>query len=551
MTEKSNDVVLRVAGISIEISGRKVVEDASFEVERGKTTALVGESGSGKTMTALSLLGLLPAGGKVVAGTAAYFDEGVETQLTSLRPKDWQKIRGKKISMIFQEPAAALNPVFTVGRQTLEIIAAHERLPKSEAYERILGLYGEMGLENPRKIFESYPHQLSGGQKQRAMIAMSVVCRPSLLLADEPTTALDATVQQKVLALLQELQRSREIAIVFISHDLSLVKRVADKVAVLYKGRIVESGLTEELWGRPKHPYTRALLASRPRLGFYPRRLPTVGEEFNVLEPKSTATTLRPQTIIDVKNLKVDYKTGAAKFTAVNNVSFDVYRGETLGLAGESGSGKSTIGKALLKLVPATGGVYFHDADASVELLALNESKFRPYRKRLQIIFQDPYGSLNPKMTVGQTIVEPMRVHRLHAGDKTRMQKAAELLEKVGMKADMLERLPHELSGGQRQRVAIARALALEPAFIVCDECVSALDVSVQATVLNLLNDLKDEFGLTYLFISHDLAVLRYMCDRIMVMKSGEIVESGAADDVVSRPRRPYTQSLVNAAPKD
>jgi peptide/nickel transport system ATP-binding protein len=454
--------------------------------------------------------------------------------------------------MIFQEPAAALNPVFTVGRQTMEIVSAHEKLSASEAYDRIVGLYTEMGLKNPEKIFDSYPHQLSGGQKQRAMIAMAVACRPSLLLADEPTTALDATVQQKVLQLLIELQRSRGLSIVFISHDLALVKQIAHRVVVLHRGRIVESGLSDDVLVCPKHPYTRALLACRPRLGFYPKRLPTVGESPHASESNFTVSTVSSIPLISVKDLKVEYKTNSGlKFTAVNHVTFEIFKGETLGLAGESGSGKSTIGKALLKLVAAVGSVRLHNAAGSTELLSLSEGAFRPHRRNLQIIFQDPYGSLNPKMTVGQTLVEPMKVHGLYDNDKARLQKAAELLEKVGMTGDFLKRLPNALSGGQRQRVAIARALTLNPKFIVCDECVSALDVSVQAAVLNLLNDLKDEFGLSYLFISHDVAVLRYMCDRIMVMRSGEIVETGAAEEIVAHPKHPYTQTLVAAAPKD
>lgn len=552
MAENFNEVVLRVSGLSIEISGHRIVEEVGFEVYKAKTTAIVGESGSGKTLSALSLLGLLPNGGKRVAGKAAIFEAGTETELFLLKSKEWRAVRGKKISMIFQEPASALNPVFTVGRQTMEIIAAHEKLSGSEAHGRIIGLYAEMGLENPEKIFDSYPHQLSGGQMQRAMIAMAVACRPSVLLADEPTTALDATVQQKVLHLLKELQLTRGLSIVFISHDLALVKQIAHRVVVLDRGRVVESGLSEEVLACPRHPYTRALLACRPRLGFYPKRLPTVGESPHAYDSNITVSTVSSIPLISVNDLKVEYKTNSGQtFTAVNNVSFEIFKGETLGLAGESGSGKSTIGKALLKLVAAVGSVRFHNADASTELLSLNEGAFRPYRRSLQIIFQDPYGSLNPKMTVGQTLVEPMKIHGLYDNDKARLQKAAELLEKVGMTGDFLRRLPNALSGGQRQRVAIARALTLMPKFVVCDECVSALDVSVQAAVLNLLNDLKDEFGLSYLFISHDIAVLRYMCDRIMVMKSGEIVERDASDVIVSRPRHPYTQTLVAAAPKD
>jgi peptide/nickel transport system ATP-binding protein len=550
LSVEGDNTLLEVSGLTISISGHEVVSGVDWKVERGTTTAIVGESGSGKTLSALAVLGLLPPQAQIKGG-CIQFKDGTQTyELTRLNSCEWRGVRGKKISMIFQEPAAALNPVFTVGRQTVEIIAAHEKVSRRVAYGRILDLYAEMGLDDPEKIFRSYPHQLSGGQKQRAMIAMAVAAGPALLLADEPTTALDPGVRQKVMTLLAELQRTRGLSIVFISHDLALVKQIARNVVVMRMGRVVEAGTCESVLGNPRHAYTRALLDCRPRLGYYPRRLPTVeGVHSHAIFPKRSPSA---HPLLQIQNLHVDYKTGSGKtFGAVRDVSFEIFDGETLGLAGESGSGKSSIGKALIRLTPARGRVVFHDGPTSVELTRLSDGGFRPYRKRLQIIFQDPYGSLNPLMTVGQTIVEPMRIHGLHENDKIRNEKAAELLEKVGMHAELLNRYPHALSGGQRQRVAIARALATSPKFIVCDECVSALDVSVQAAVLNLLNDLKDEFGLTYLFISHDLAVLRYMCERILVMKSGQIVEAGTSERIVSAPTHPYTRSLVSAAGLD
>ncbi|MCS7085483.1 MAG: ABC transporter ATP-binding protein, partial [Bacteroidia bacterium] len=441
-----DDAVLRVRGLRIEILGRPVVNNVEFDLQRATTTAIVGESGSGKTLSALSILGLLPAGAVMTAGEILFRDREYILRLDALKKTEWRKVRGKKISMIFQEPAAALNPAFTVGRQTLEVIAAHERLSRNTAQERVLELYAEMGLENPRKIFNSYPHQLSGGQQQRAMIAMALACRPDVLLADEPTTALDPTIRQKVVGLLEELRQKRGLSIVFISHDLTLVKRIAWKVVVLRAGKVVESGWCDDVLHRPRHAYTRALWACRPRLGYRPHRLPTVDDTDSTSvggsTPPSVSSSQSP--LLEVRGLKVEYFS-EVKFTAVNDVSFNVYKGEILGLAGESGSGKSSLGKALLKLVPASGEVFYHDEGAPLELLKLDQRSFRPYRKHLQIIFQDPYGSLNPKMTVRQILVEPMRVHRLFDNDRIRTQKAAELLEKVGMSADLLNRLPHAL----------------------------------------------------------------------------------------------------------
>ncbi|MCU0433655.1 MAG: ABC transporter ATP-binding protein [Bacteroidia bacterium] len=559
----------------------KAVNDVSFTVRKGETVGVVGESGSGKSVTALSVMRLIPnPPGKITGGEIIYHSrtKGI-VDLTKVSEKDMREFRGNEIGMIFQEPMTSLNPVYTCGNQVMEAIMLHQKVTKQEAVNRTLRLFDEVLLPNPAEIFKKYPHQISGGQKQRVMIAMAMSCNPQVLIADEPTTALDVTVQKTILDLMLKLQREHDMGIIFITHDLGVIAELADKVVVMYKGRIVEQGPVMEIFANPQHPYTKGLLACRPPLNRRLHYLPTVSDfmtvadDGTITENKRTVTDiihdvevtpeqrraqqekLRAQEpMLRIENIRTWYPTQKtilgktiAWNKAVDDVSFEVYPGETLGLVGESGCGKTTLGRTILRLIEPTEGKIIFDGK---DITHLPASEMRPLRKDIQIIFQDPYSSLNPRITIGSAIMEPMRVHGIGANDKERKEKVMELLRRVNMNEAHFHRYPHEFSGGQRQRICIARALALNPRFIICDESVSALDVSVQAQVLNLLNELKKDFGFTYIFISHDLSVVKFMSDRMVVMNKGKIEEMGDADEVYANPGCEYTRKLINAIPK-
>lgn len=545
-----------------EKNWHQVVKGISFSVSSGEIVGLVGESGSGKSVSSLAIMGLLPQKSSRIDSGSIIFDD---LNLANIDEKIHRTLRGKRIAMIFQEPMTALNPVQKCGKQVLEIILLHNKISKSEAKERVLELFTEVMLPDIERIYNSYPHELSGGQKQRVMIAMALSCNPDLLIADEPTTALDVTVQKTILELLKSLQEKYGIGILFITHDLGVIKQIADRVVVLYKGEIVEQGEVNEVFFKPKHPYTQGLIASRPPTDERPRRLLTVSDFLNTEKKVSEIITTKEREenhkvlysnspILKVKDLVIEYvidKNLFGKTTktlkAVNNVSFDIYKGETLGLVGESGCGKTTIGRAILQLIESENGKVELEG---VNLSELSQEKMRLLRKKIQIIFQDPYSSLNPRMTIGDAIKEPMTVHNLYSNDTQRKEKVMELLEKVGLDRSHYKRYPHEFSGGQRQRIGIARALSLEPEIVICDESVSALDVSVQAQVLNLINDLKRDFGFTCIFISHDLSVVKYMSDRMVVMQKGNIIEMGDSDTIYSNPQSDYTKKLIWAIPK-
>ena len=565
----------------------KAVEHVSFSVKAGQTLGIVGESGSGKSVSALSIMGLLPEKVAIInSGSILFTEKGKESiQLLSIDEKQMQSIRGNRIGMIFQEPMTSLNPVMRCGKQVAEVLIRHKRLSKSEARLACIRLFEEVMLPRPKDIFDAYPHQLSGGQKQRVMIAMALACNPALLIADEPTTALDVTVQKSILDLIRQLQQKYGMAVIFITHDLGVVAQLAHEVVVMYKGQIVEQGLVGEIFAHPKHPYTKGLLACRPPLGKRPERLLSVADFMNASATNdSKCKSLKPESLsghpevvisihditreerkirhellyqheplLSVKNLRTWFPITSGFISrtksfikAVDDVSFDVYPGETLGLVGESGCGKTTLGRSILRLVEPSGGSVVFEGR---EMNGLKNEEVRKMRRHMQIIFQDPYSSLNPRMTIGTAITEPMFVNGLYNNDHSRREKAMELLERVKLKPEHFHRYPHEFSGGQRQRICIARALALEPGFIICDESVSALDVSVQAQVLNLLNQLKKDLGFTYIFISHDLNVVKYMSDRLIVMKDGRIQEQGEADAVYTNPKTAYTKGLINAIP--
>jgi peptide/nickel transport system ATP-binding protein len=547
----------------------KGVEDISFHINRGEVVAVVGESGSGKSVTSLAVMQLLPSPPAVYAAGEILFTQksGDTINVLTTTPTAIRKLRGNEIAMIFQEPMSSLNPVFTCGSQVMEAIQLHQKVNKEEARKRTIALFEKVKLPNPALIVNRYPHELSGGQKQRVMIAMAMSCNPSLLIADEPTTALDVTVQKTILELLKELQQETGMGILFITHDLGVVKDIADRIVVMYRGNIVEQGTANNIFNNPQQPYTKALLACRPALYPKEKRLPVVsdflGDEKKEVvnhQQEATVSNLKPltsnkltQTLLQIQNLNVWFPAQKKLFgkatsfiKAVNNVSFDIQQGETLGLVGESGCGKTTLGRALLRLIEPTSGTILLNNE---NILQTSLASFKQRRKNLQIVFQDPFSSLNPRIKIGSAIAEPMLVHNIASTNKQAKEKVIELLEKVNLKADQYNRYPHEFSGGQRQRIVIARALALHPSFIVWDESVSALDVSVQAQVLNLLNDLKKEFGFTSVFISHDLSVVRYICDRIVVMNKGQIEESGTADEVYFHPQKTYTQQLLAAIP--
>jgi len=558
----------------------KALKNINISVSRGELLAIVGESGSGKSVTSLSILQLLPAPPAIYTSGEILLTNGDSTlDMLQVPREQLQSIRGNRVAMIFQEPMTSLNPVLTCGFQVREAILQHNNISHEEATQRTIALFEKVQLPDPAGMYHRYPHQLSGGQKQRVMIAMAMSCEPDLLICDEPTTALDVTVQKNILQLIRELQLQNQMGVIFITHDLGVVADIADRVAVMYKGEIVEQNIASALFSNPQHPYTKALLACRPMLHPKGERLPVVSDFMEVditgnireksgvgsresgvhtqlltvtSEPDSTLTT-HHSPLLSVQHLKVWFptqKTWLGKVTAytkaVDDVSFDLYEGETLGLVGESGCGKSTLGRALLRLIDVTGGsIQYKNTD----LLTASSSQLKALRKDMQIIFQDPYSSLNPRITIGDAIAEPLQVHGLISHRKERKEKVVELLEKVNLLPEHYHRYPHEFSGGQRQRIVIARALALQPSFIICDESVSALDVSVQAQVLNLLNDLKKEFGFTAIFISHDLSVVRYISDRIMVMNKGRIEEMGLADEVYNNPQSAYTQRLISSIP--
>ena len=583
------EALLSIKDLSVTFTNDGSVTTATdhvnIEVKRGELVAVVGESGSGKSVTALSVLLLLPKGVTNYASGEILFtrQSGETIDLLNAADDTLRKIRGKEIAMIFQEPMTSLNPVFTCGNQVMEAVLLHENSSHAEAKKRTLQLFEQVKLPSPEVMFNRFPHQLSGGQKQRVMIAMAISCKPSLLICDEPTTALDVTVQKTILSLIKELQIQQNMGVIFITHDLNVVAEIADRVVVMYKGKIVEQGAAKTIYHLPKHPYTKALLACRPLIHSKAERLPVVSDfmvtdehgtireidrnynKINIdggkeeIEPGKRMPIKSPvigegKILVRVENLEVWFsakKTFLGKtleFTkAVNDVSFNVIEGETLGLVGESGCGKTTLGRALLRLIQPTGGkVFFKDTD----LLHADSKTLQALRKDMQIIFQDPYSSLNPRITIGKAITEPLTVHHIGSSLKERKERVMDLLEKVSLKPEHYNRYPHEFSGGQRQRIVIARALALQPSFIICDESVSALDVSVQAQVLNLLNDLKKEFGFTAIFISHDLSVVRYISDRIMVMNKGVIVETGDSEQIYNHPRSVYTQQLIASIPK-
>ncbi len=565
--------ILEVNDLSVVFHHEKeittAVEDVSFSLERGETLGIVGESGSGKSVTALSILRLIPyPEGEIKKGNIFFRDtHGSVSSLLLLSEKQMQHFRGKEVGMIFQEPMTSLNPVLSCGFQVTEAMRWHLKIGKNEARWRALDWFDEVRLPRPEAIFESYPHQLSGGQKQRVMIAMAMSCNPNLLIADEPTTALDVTVQKTILELMKELQAKHGMSILFITHDLALVSDFADRILVMYKGKVVEEEKTEKLFRAPAHPYTTGLLMCRPPANKRLKILPTITEflepgirpmqisEAETTEERKNRHKLiysRPP-ILQVKNLEIEFPSHFSFFgkadvfvKAVNCVSFEVYPAETLGIVGESGSGKTTLGRSILQLIRARSGKIIFDGQ---EIQELSQKKLRYIRKDIQIIFQDPYSSLNPRLTAGAAIMEPLQMQAQYRGGEERKRRAIELLEMVGLDRVHFSRYPHEFSGGQRQRVCIARTLAVQPRLIICDESVSALDVSIQAQILNLLNKLKNEFDFTYVFISHDLSVVRFMSDRLIVMRNGKIEEIGDADKIYSSPEKEYTRSLLGALP--
>ncbi|MCK9421071.1 MAG: ABC transporter ATP-binding protein [Bacteroidales bacterium] len=563
--------LLEVSGLSVNFSSGQqtttAVDHVSFILNTSQTLAVVGESGSGKTITALAILGLIPCPpGRILHGSVFFRNsDQLRQNLLQIKEKEMQKLRGKEISMIFQEPMTSLNPVFTCGDQVMESLQVHLGFSRQEAQKKTLDLFNEVLLPRPTELLKTYPHQLSGGQKQRVMIAMAIACNPKILIADEPTTALDVTVQKTILELLKRLQADRKMSILFITHDLGLVSGFADRVLVMNKGKIIEEGTVSEIFNTPRHPYTRGLLACRPPLDKRLNRLPTLENFFHpqpaghdeIITPRQRADAHKKlydqKPVLVFESISKQYSSTGSIFKRKGNTSyalkdakFNVYPGETLGVVGESGSGKTTLARVALELIPASEGrIIYRDTD----ITRLTGGKLKKFRKEVQIIFQDPYSSLNPRLTIGEAIQEPMKVHKLHHNNSARKEKVMELLSNVGLKPEHYFRYPHEFSGGQRQRICIARALAVEPRLIICDESVSALDVSIQAQVLNLLNDLKRDFGLTYIFISHDLSVVKYMADRLIVMKNGKIVEIGEADQIYAQPQSEYTRDLLEAIP--
>ncbi|NCN40320.1 ABC transporter ATP-binding protein [bacterium] len=562
-----NEILLSIKDLCVDFSTKEGVvhalKNVSFDIPKGKTIGLVGESGSGKSVTSLATMGLIPnPPGQVTNGQILYKGK----DLLKYSESEMRKIRGNDISMIFQEPMTSLNPVFTVGFQIAEVLRLHQGMSQKEARERTLDLLNQVGIPTPHQKIDAYPHELSGGQKQRIMIAMAIGCEPDLLICDEPTTALDVTIQKQVLDLMLDLQTQYDMSMLFITHDLGVIADIADEVVVMYRGDIVEKNTTEEIFLRPQHPYTKGLLACRPALDKHPKRLVTVSDYMDVdgkektppkvefVNPTRPISETENPVILDIKGLKKYFPIrggifGTVKdhFKAVDGVDFQVRKGRTFGLVGESGCGKTTLGRTILRLIePTEGQIIWKGKD----IVGLGADEMRALRRDMQIIFQDPYASLNPRMTIGAAIIEPMEIHNIGANKQERLEKAATLLERCGLPGNVLNRYPHEFSGGQRQRVCIARALAVDPEFIICDESVSALDVSIQAQILNLLMDLQDELDLTYIFISHDLAVVKFISDEVMVMNEGKIVEMADAETIYLNPKMDYTKRLLSAIPK-
>lgn len=570
MTTINESPLLKVENLEVSFKSEskqwiKTVKGISFNIPKNKTVALVGESGSGKSVTSLAVMGLLPKGQSQISEQSQIRFE--DKDLLNLSVAELRNICGKDIAMIFQEPMSSLNPVFTVGDQIAEVLRIHLGMGRKQARARVLELLKEVGIPSPDTKIDAYPSQLSGGQQQRVMIAMAIACEPKLLIADEPTTALDVTIQKQIIDLLESLRQRREMSMLFITHDLALVGEIADEVIVMRHGEIRESEDAQQVLEQPNDVYTRALLHCRPQLSSRPYRLPVTSdfmkqengqliEAINLstfhLQERSRGLTGDEPIILDVQNLKKSFYSrkglwGRDEFQAVKGVSFKLAKGKTLGLVGESGSGKTTIGLLLMRLHEATGGQAFIDGK---DILAMSEKEFALYQRKIQIIFQNPYASLNPRFTIGQILLEPMRIHGIGQNDQERKKIALELLERVSLPIEAYDRYPHEFSGGQRQRIAIARCLTLKPEILICDESVSALDVSVQAQVLNLLQDLQDEFGLSYIFISHDLSVVKYISDQVMVMNHGEVVEIANSDELYLNPQHEYTQKLLKAIPQ-
>jgi peptide/nickel transport system ATP-binding protein len=573
--------ILSVQNLAVQFTTEEGIYDAvkgiSFEIPRGKIVGIVGESGSGKSVTSLAIMRLLAKQNTSVKGSILFHTPTETIDILGIPDSQMTGIRGNKIAMIFQEPMTSLNPVHTCGAQVTEAIQRHQGLAKSEAKQKTIELFTEVQLPNPAQLYDRYPHEISGGQKQRVLIAMALSCDPALLIADEPTTALDVTVQKNIIELLKRIRDERNMSMIFISHDLGVISEIADEVMVMYRGNILEHKSVSAIFKQPENPYTVGLLACKPNMNLQLKRLPTVADFINHQDEKKSLATqnlkeiiatyaisnedikkrrdlIYSQTpILSVQNLAKWYpiKKGIfakAKnfFKAVDEVSFEIYPGETLGLVGESGCGKTTLGRCLLRLIePTSGDINYQN----IALTSLSAKKLRSLRRELQIVFQDPYSALNPRFTIGDAIMEPMQVHGIHANNVERKNKTIELLEQVGLSADFFNRYPHEFSGGQRQRICIARALALQPKVIICDESVSALDVSVQAQVLNLLSDLQEKFQLSYLFISHDLSVVKHFSDRMLVMNAGKIVESGFPEEIYHHPQQAYTQKLIDAIP--
>ena len=553
--------MLQVRNLTVKFLSEKdeneVVKKISFNLKENKILGIVGESGSGKSVTSLAVLGLLPKN-TIQEGTI-FFDE---KNLLTISDKEFQQIRGNKIAMIFQEPMSSLNPTLTCGSQVAEVLKQHTGLNKKEIYQEVISLFQKVKLPLPDRIFNSYPHQISGGQKQRVMIAIAIACKPDLLIADEPTTALDVTVQKEIILLLKELQKENKMSILLISHDLSLVSEIADNVIILFKGKIVENGITTDIFHSPQHNYTKGLINSKPNLNQRLKKLPTV-EDFiknkistDVYTKKERDAYHRKiyelEPLLEIVDLKKYFNTSVG-FTkksfikAVDAISFKLYEGETLGLVGESGCGKTTLGRAIMQLEKITSGKIFYKGR---DITHLSKTALQNLRKEIQIIFQDPFSSLNPRISIGNAILEPMNVHGVLSNDKERKTYVIELLKKVGLEEEHFNKYPHEFSGGQRQRIGIARAIALKPKIIICDESVSALDVSVQAQVLNLLNELKSTFNFSYIFISHDLSVVKYMSDQLVVMNKGKIEEIDDADTIYKTPTSEYTKNLIDSIPK-